>query len=169
MLIERWERFRGVDHWPEVRAVITDSRSSYMPSRVGSSRFLTSITVDYRGADGVLRSNTIRYLDDKVQPWGERRVPSALLPNRPNSDLLPRICPRQFARGRRRSGRGLHSLAVRTISIGGGLMCITASRASSRRSRGPRSKAQEARDSIAEDSAQTQQWRGSERYSCPRN
>jgi hypothetical protein len=61
MLIERWERFRGVDRWPEVLAVITDKKSSYMPSRVGPSRFLTWITVDYRGSDGVLRSKTIRY------------------------------------------------------------------------------------------------------------
>src|SRR5579862_5772415 len=61
MLIERWERFRGVDRWPEVLAVITDKKSSYMPSRVGASRFLTWVTVEYRGSDGALRSKTIRY------------------------------------------------------------------------------------------------------------
>jgi len=32
MLIERWEHFRGVDGWPEVLAVITDKRSSVLPT-----------------------------------------------------------------------------------------------------------------------------------------
>jgi hypothetical protein len=62
MLMERWERFRGVDRWPEVMAVITCKTSRYFPTRFGRPGTLfTSIAVDYRSPDGVLRSKTIRY------------------------------------------------------------------------------------------------------------
>jgi len=62
MLIERWERIRGVDRWPEVMAVVTHKSSRHLYSRWGSrSTFLTSMRVDYRAADGALRSKTVRY------------------------------------------------------------------------------------------------------------
>lgn len=62
MLIERWERFRGIDRWPEVQATITDKRWRYQLSRSGAARRrLASINVDYRSADDVLRSKRIRF------------------------------------------------------------------------------------------------------------
>jgi hypothetical protein len=61
MLIERWERFRGVDHWPEVIAVMTDETSWLLLARPGAIKLLTSIRVNYTAADGVLRSKAIRY------------------------------------------------------------------------------------------------------------
>ena len=62
MLMDRWERFRGVNEWPEVKAVITDKWSRYLPSRFGRiDRLLTSIKVDYDASDGIRRSKTIHY------------------------------------------------------------------------------------------------------------
>lgn len=61
MLIERWERLRGVDRWPEVKAVITDETSWVVLTWPGARTLLTSIRVNYGAGNGVLRSQTIRY------------------------------------------------------------------------------------------------------------
>lgn len=62
MLIEKWERFRGINRWPEVDATVTDKKWRYSYSRDGvPHRHVASIVVNYRSDDGVLRSKKIRY------------------------------------------------------------------------------------------------------------
>jgi hypothetical protein len=71
MLIELWERFRGVDKWPEVRAVVKSVRSWGLPW-IGSGRpdstpsYVTrskndfkSMTIEYRSLDGMVHSRTV--------------------------------------------------------------------------------------------------------------
>jgi hypothetical protein len=71
MLIERWERFRGVDRWPEVWAVVKSVQSWGLPSggscRPGSNpppvmrpkSILKVMTIEYRCVGGVMHSKTV--------------------------------------------------------------------------------------------------------------
>lgn len=62
MLIKRWEKLRGVDRWPEVKAVFRSEDFSYGPTRSGgANRLLGWLTFEYRASDGVLRTKTIRF------------------------------------------------------------------------------------------------------------
>lgn len=62
MLIERWERLRGVDQWPEVQATITSEKWRTTASRSGRVwTHLASVDVKYQSPDGLLRSRRIRF------------------------------------------------------------------------------------------------------------
>jgi hypothetical protein len=71
MFIEWWERFRGVDGWPEVRAVVQSVRSWGLPwiegGKYGEAQGLIprnrsdfkSMTMEYQSVDGVVHSKTV--------------------------------------------------------------------------------------------------------------
>lgn len=62
MFIEKWERLRGIDRWPEVQAIYRTEEFSWLPARWGRpSRFIGCLTFEYRGNDGTLRTKTIRF------------------------------------------------------------------------------------------------------------
>jgi hypothetical protein len=71
MFIQWWERIRGIDQWPEVRAEIDSVRSLNLPSGAANrlvpssppvikkKTFLEVLRISYKSADGALYSKGI--------------------------------------------------------------------------------------------------------------